>query len=207
MCNIVFSNHKQLDYSTACSGEQHQQKLHIIVPLWGESDGFPYKVPVKLQLVRKGFPCHDVFVDAVRYPGLRLNIKTVFARYGITMLKIRRSRDRLIFNMGIPILVRRHLYIDPPGSEKDYFSMPVYMRRDMLTWKSLSSEYTRTDLYLSAKTPIRTNINSLVSLYWSPGVTRHTDLWMIRLRGLQGRPLLASSTSVNFRISSASRTR
>ena len=27
------------------------------------------------------------------------------------MLKIRRSRDRLIFNMGIPSLVRRHLYI------------------------------------------------------------------------------------------------
>ena len=44
-------------------------------------------------------------------PGPRLNIKTVFPRYGIPMLKIRRSRDRLIFNMGIPILVRRHLYI------------------------------------------------------------------------------------------------
>ena len=29
----------------------------------------------------------------------------------IPMLKIRRSRDRLIFNMGIPILVR-HLYIE-----------------------------------------------------------------------------------------------
>ena len=28
------------------------------------------------------------------------------------MLKIRRSRDRLIFYMGIPILVRRHLYIE-----------------------------------------------------------------------------------------------
>ena len=28
------------------------------------------------------------------------------------MLKIRRSRDRLIFNVGIPILVRRHLYIE-----------------------------------------------------------------------------------------------
>ena len=28
------------------------------------------------------------------------------------MLKIRRSRDRLIFNMRIPILVRRHLYIE-----------------------------------------------------------------------------------------------
>ena len=31
---------------------------------------------------------------------------------GIPMLKIRRSRDRLIFNMGIPTLVRRHLYIE-----------------------------------------------------------------------------------------------
>ena len=28
------------------------------------------------------------------------------------MLKIRRSRDHPIFSMGIPILVRRHLYIE-----------------------------------------------------------------------------------------------
>ena len=28
------------------------------------------------------------------------------------MLKLRRSQHRLIFNMGIPILVRRHLYIE-----------------------------------------------------------------------------------------------
>ena len=28
------------------------------------------------------------------------------------MLKIRQSWDRLVFNMGIPILVRRHLYIE-----------------------------------------------------------------------------------------------
>ena len=33
-------------------------------------------------------------------------------RYGIPMLKIRRSRDRLIFNMAIAILVRRHLDIE-----------------------------------------------------------------------------------------------
>ena len=39
-------------------------------------------------------------------------MKTVFPNYDIPMLKIRRSRDRLIFNMGIPILVRRHLYIE-----------------------------------------------------------------------------------------------
>ena len=37
--------------------------------------------------------------------GPCLNIKTVFPRYGD-------SHDRLIFNMGIPILVRRHLYIE-----------------------------------------------------------------------------------------------
>ena len=46
------------------------------------------------------------------YPGPRLIIKTVFPSMRISMLKIRRSRDRLIFNMGIPILVRRHLYIE-----------------------------------------------------------------------------------------------
>ena len=34
-----------------------------------------------------------------------------FPGMGISMLKIRRSRDRLIFNMGIPILVRLHLFI------------------------------------------------------------------------------------------------
>ena len=32
------------------------------------------------------------------------------------MLKIRQSRDRHIFYMGIPVLVRRHLYINTaPG--------------------------------------------------------------------------------------------
>ena len=44
-------------------------------------------------------------------PGPRLNIKTVFPRYGIPMLKIRRSRDRFFFTMGIPILVK-HIYTE-----------------------------------------------------------------------------------------------
>ena len=35
-----------------------------------------------------------------------------FPGMGIPMLKIRWSRDRLIFNMGILILARRHLYIE-----------------------------------------------------------------------------------------------
>ena len=50
------------------------------------------------------------------YPGPRLNIKTVFPKYGISMLKIRLSQDRLIFNMGIH-MARRHLYIETaPGA-------------------------------------------------------------------------------------------
>ena len=36
-------------------------------------------------------------------PGGRLNIKLVFSGMVISMLKIRRSLDRLIFNMGILI--------------------------------------------------------------------------------------------------------
>ena len=44
--------------------------------------------------------------------GPRTNINTVFPSYMIPMLKIRRSRGRLIFNMRIPILVRRHFYIE-----------------------------------------------------------------------------------------------
>ena len=53
-----------------------------------------------------------VYIYMRQKPGPRLNIKTVFPGKGIPMLKIRRSRDRLIFNMGIPIMVRRHLYIE-----------------------------------------------------------------------------------------------
>ena len=61
----------------------------------------PNKVITALHVICVGKP-----------PGPRLNIKTVFPRYGIPMLKIRWSWDRLIFEMGIPILARRHLYIE-----------------------------------------------------------------------------------------------
>ena len=62
------------------------------------------------------FPTDDVAVSArllfSLQPGPRLNIKTVFPGMGIPMLKIRWSWDHLIFNMGIPILARWHLYIE-----------------------------------------------------------------------------------------------
>ena len=44
--------------------------------------------------------------------GPRFKIKTVFPGMGIPMIKIRPSRDCIIFNMTIPMLVRRHLYIE-----------------------------------------------------------------------------------------------
>ena len=45
-------------------------------------------------------------------PGGHLNIKMTSHQYRDPMLKIRRSRDRLIFNMGIPIPRKDELYIE-----------------------------------------------------------------------------------------------
>ena len=59
------------------------------------------------------FPYYTTYILRAE-PGPRLNIKPSFLAMGIAMLKIRRSRDRLIFNMWIPILVRRYLYIETP---------------------------------------------------------------------------------------------
>ena len=64
--------------------------------------------------------------------GPCLNRKTDFAKYGIPMLKIRRSGERLIFNMGIPVLVRWHFILrrnpawDTTGAT--YTSFVEYMR-------------------------------------------------------------------------------
>ena len=50
--------------------------------------------------------------NASKDTGPRLNIKTVFPCMEILILMIRRSWDRFIFILGIPILLRRHLYIE-----------------------------------------------------------------------------------------------
>ena len=47
---------------------------------------------------------HGADEDLCARSRARFNINTVFPRYGIPMWKIRRPWDRLIFNMGIPIL-------------------------------------------------------------------------------------------------------
>ena len=44
--------------------------------------------------------------------GSHFNMKTIFPCIGLLIIKIRRSWDHLIFIMGIPILVRQHLYTE-----------------------------------------------------------------------------------------------
>ena len=52
-------------------------------------------------------------------PGPCFNIKDIFPGVGIPIMKIRQSYDSIIFIMGIPILVRLHLYLDmAPLSDK-----------------------------------------------------------------------------------------
>ena len=50
--------------------------------------------------------------EDVPAPWERSNSHLLFESKNHAMLKIRRSRDRLIFNIEINILVRRHLYIE-----------------------------------------------------------------------------------------------
>ena len=60
----------------------------------------------------------------------RFNIKTIFPIMGIV------TRDKLIFNMGIPILVRRHLYIEtaPWILQEDYCCM-THGEFELLKWQ------------------------------------------------------------------------
>ena len=65
--------------------------------------------------------CH--FYDTI-WPGSWFNIKCHLTSVGNPIVEIRRSSDRLIFTMGFPILVRRHLYIESgPWLQHDPYNM------------------------------------------------------------------------------------
>ena len=88
------------------------------------------------------------------WPGLRLNIKTIFPSMGIPILKIRRSQDRLISNMGIPVLVSRHLYIEtPPGSSISTPDWLTLFFRDYFTedGRPSNGEYVNLITYIKTK--------------------------------------------------------
>ena len=112
--------------------------------------------------------CHGQLMCWI--PGPRLNIKTVFPRYGIHMLKIRRSRDRLIFNMGIPILVRRHLYIETVPS---IHALQLIQRQ----WFSLYSLPNMINCLRSQTDKIQANIPQWCTLAMYPKCSRF--LWWL----------------------------
>ena len=59
---------------------------------------------------------HDKLLGAPAFVK-RVYIKTFFPGMGIPILKIRWLQNRLIFNMGIPILIKCHLYLESPSEE------------------------------------------------------------------------------------------
>ena len=89
---------------------------------------------------------HGVILEyLIEGPGPCFNIKTVFSGMGIPVLMIRRSLDHLIFNMGIPILLRRHLYIETTHWDLFYnrtqleHSIFVILQWQYCMWSKLGS--------------------------------------------------------------------
>ena len=75
----------------------------VTMPTLKRSDSYTYTVSL---------PWHwhkEIYSLSISLPGRRFNIITVFPRMGISIIRIRRSWDRLIFIMWITIPVRRHL--------------------------------------------------------------------------------------------------
>ena len=81
------------------SFDHYNHNQGIFPKLWYFSQDFSYEIMNPLW-------------NESQEPVLHLNIKTFFPGMGIPMLKIRQSQECLIFNMWIPLLVRRHLYIE-----------------------------------------------------------------------------------------------
>ena len=68
-----------------------------------------------------------LFYIAWMGPGPHLNIKTIFPGMETIIIKIRWSWECLIFIMGIPILIRLHLYIETGPDGKNEFENLSYL--------------------------------------------------------------------------------
>ena len=62
--------------------------------------------------IRLLFFCIHCILSCWSPPGPHFNIKIVFPGMWVSIIKIRPLWDHLIFIMGIPVLVRQHLYIE-----------------------------------------------------------------------------------------------
>ena len=124
--HTVFSTHLHVYWSK----QQRRSCAHIIleIPLTlGQSIRFRASTIVAILIMRVtgsiGATIESYFYTTKKrnrciFPQTKASFqyKDRLSRYGILMLKIRRWWDRLIFNMGILILVGRHLYTESDPS-------------------------------------------------------------------------------------------
>ena len=81
------------------------------IPL-SEDDGLDIETEIR-DLTKQGAMVLAVYLPGViASSGTRLNINTVVPGIASAIMKMLRSRDLLIFYMGISILVRRHFNIE-----------------------------------------------------------------------------------------------
>ena len=114
--------HNSLFHSSLLGPQQaHCWKLHIIFHLQSLSSLFSLSLFLSLYIyiyisnMSITFRWSHIFQNDWRdptEPGGRLNIMMSSYQYSDPMLKIRRSHDRLIFNMGITIPRKDGLYIE-----------------------------------------------------------------------------------------------
>ena len=110
-------------------------------------------------------------------PGSHLNIKMSSNQYRISMLKIRRSHDRLIFNMGIPKPGKTVFILKQgPGPPYRIFRFSQWCMRDWVLalfplqvspWPEgwHSPKHPRRSLDVSASSPRRHSVQAITSLH------------------------------------------
>ena len=99
-------------------------------PICGRQDlGGPHVGPMNLALwVSKKYVCYKSSHTSTWVPP---QYKLGLSRYDVSIIKIRRSYDRLIFIIGIPILIRQHLYIETCPWYTSYLLQSCRLRQEM----------------------------------------------------------------------------
>ena len=112
--------------------------------------------------------------------GARLNIKTVFPRYLDSHVKDEMSWDRLIINIGIPILIGRHLYIET-ASRVSFYCKKYRLGSIRISIIKLEGLATRPSyLYVNRIFGRTVLILNLVAMQITPCVSNHfTVFWWI----------------------------
>ena len=90
---------------------RHKHVTHVLYKLNNFNRDLSLESSDIIKPCRYGQPVYIVKRWGIPTTGSRLNIKTVFSRYGIPLLKIRQLWDCFNFNMGIPISLRQYPYI------------------------------------------------------------------------------------------------